>query len=72
MALIDLKPREAALIEQFCRNTANAKQTQRAQAVLWLDEGDRVEEIAERLRVMRWTSTWVTAVGNSKDLPQSR
>jgi len=55
MVLINLKPREAALIEQFCRNTANAKQSQRAQALLWLDEGDSVEEIAERLRVSRQT-----------------
>jgi transposase len=70
MALINLKPREAALIEQFCRNTANAKQSQRAQALLWLDEGDSVEEIAERLRVSRQTIyNWAARFIATADLP---
>ena len=70
MALINLKLSEAALLEQFCRTTADAKQSLRAQALLWLDEGDGVEEVAERLRVSRQTVyNWVARFTTTADLP---
>lgn len=55
MALINLKAKEASLLEQVCRKAVASRHHQRAQALLWLSEGDGVEEVAERLRVSRQT-----------------
>ena len=60
MALVDLRPDDRALLEHLVRHTAQATQLRRALALLWLDEGDDVQEVAERLCVTRQTVyNWV-------------
>jgi transposase len=60
MALIDLKAKEASVLEQVCKKAGDSRHQQRAQALLWLSEGDGVEEVAERLRISRQTVyNWV-------------
>jgi transposase len=60
MALIDLSPKDRALLEGLADSTDQAKQLLRTQALLWLDEGESALEVAERLRVSRQTVyNWV-------------
>jgi hypothetical protein len=51
MALVKLSSREAAKLEKLLTATEDVRQWKRTQALLWLAEGDSVEEVAERLRV---------------------
>jgi transposase len=60
MALIKLNSRQVAQLEKFLTTRPDARQLKRAQALLWLADGDSVEEIARRLRVTRQTIyNWV-------------
>jgi transposase-like protein len=55
-----LKNRERVDLENFMLHTPLAKERCRAQALLWLDEGEPVEQIAELLHVSRQTVyNWV-------------
>jgi len=45
--------KECALLEELSTTADDAKMLRRAQALLWLAEGESVEEVAERLRVSR-------------------
>ena len=61
MTLIDFRPGERSQLETFARQTDEAKEFRRAQALLWLDEGEAVPEVAERLGVSRQTVyNWAT------------
>src|SRR5262245_32034352 len=52
------------------RATSDARQIRRVQALLWLTEGDSVEEVADRLCVNRRTVyNWVARFEQRKDLP---
>jgi transposase len=53
MVLVSLSSKEVLLLEHLLTSTDDPRQWQRAQALLWLDEGDSVEEVADRLRVTR-------------------
>ncbi len=55
MAMVDLTPRERVLLEVIAMQTINAKELRRAQALIWLDDGDSVDEVAERLSASRRT-----------------
>lgn len=55
MALIKLSSREVASIEKLVSSTPDARQLKRAQALLWLTDGEGVEDVARRLRVKRQT-----------------
>jgi len=55
MAILELSSEERALLQGIAVQTNNAKELRRAQAMLWLNEGARVEEIAQRLGVSRRT-----------------
>lgn len=60
MTLLDLNSAEVICLEQFTTSASDARQLRRAQALLWLAEGDSVEEVADRLRVDRRTIyNWV-------------
>jgi transposase len=55
MALVELNSKEIASLEILLTTSKDVRQLKRAQAILWLYEGDRVEEVAQRLRVSRQT-----------------
>ena len=52
---LTLSYRERSVLEGLTTGAQDPRAFQRAQAVLWLDEGESVEEVAERLRVSRQT-----------------
>jgi transposase len=53
MTLVTLSPEEWDTLETLAAHTTNAHLLRRAQALLWLDEGETVPEVAARLRVTR-------------------
>jgi transposase len=69
MALIKLNARQVARLEKFLTTRPDARQLKRAQALLWLADGDSVEEFARRLRVTRQTIyNWVRQFEARADL----
>jgi transposase len=68
--MFTLSPKERRRLEGIQASSARAQQFQRAQALLWLDEGDPVEEVAERLRVSRQTLyNWRARLRARSELP---
>jgi hypothetical protein len=57
MTLITLTPQEREGLEERAAHTQHADELRRAQAWRWLDSGERVPEVAARLRVTRQTSS---------------
>jgi transposase len=55
MKSFSLTARECTSLQVLAAQTADARLLRRAQALLWLDEGQAVDEIAERLVVTRQT-----------------
>jgi transposase len=55
MTLIKLTSREVTDLEKLVISTSDTRQLKRAQALLWLTDGDSVEAVARRLRVKRQT-----------------
>lgn len=55
MTLIELSRKERKLLENLVRNTSDANTLRRVQALLWLDDGEDVEEVADQLYVSRLT-----------------
>jgi len=53
MTHFSLKHRERRFLEAFVTCPCGGRELRRAQALIWLDEGESVEEVAERLRVSR-------------------
>jgi transposase len=53
MTLVTLSPDEWEALETLATHTTDAQLLRRAQALLWLDEGETVTEVATRLRVTR-------------------
>jgi len=53
MTPFDLSSRERQVLEDLTVRTDEAKSLRRAQALLWLDDGDSAQEVAERLLVTR-------------------
>lgn len=61
MALFQLQPPERRVLSRIAGSVLTAKELTRAQALLWLDAGETVEEVAQRLRVSRQTVyNWFT------------
>lgn len=70
MALIELNSKDFISLQRLLTTSADARQLQRAQALLWLDEGDSIEEVANRLRVCRQTVyNWLNRFDAHADLP---
>jgi transposase len=55
MTPFKLGPRQRVALEYLVSHTPRAKERCRAQALLWLDDGEAVEPIAEMLHVSRQT-----------------
>lgn len=53
MALVKLKWRERRVLGDLLKSTHDAITLRRAQALLWLDQGSRVSDVAARLSVSR-------------------
>lgn len=65
-----LNDRDVVALEILLKTTDDVRQLQRAQALLWLNEGESVAEIAERLRVDRRTVyNWLSRFEQRKDHP---
>jgi transposase len=61
MTLPTLDSTERKALEHLATWTRDAQQLRRAPALLWLDEGESVAELADRLRLSRQViSTWMT------------
>jgi transposase len=68
MKKFQLSSNEWLILETALSSTQDVRQHQRAQALLWLAEGDLVVEVAERLRVERRTIyNWVTRFQERSD-----
>lgn len=69
MALLLLTPRQRLELEYLARHIPAAKERCRAQALLWLDEGEAPEVVADALRVSRRTIYyWVERFHQRSDL----
>ena len=55
MTPLILSPRQRSELEYLASHNPVAQERCRAQALLWLDEGETVEQVAESLRVSRRT-----------------
>lgn len=61
MNLFSLSLKERASLEDIIASTNDADALRRAQALLWLDEGETAQEVAARFRVSRQTVyNWAT------------
>lgn len=65
-----LRPRERQGLEELTLHPAAANSLRRAQALLWLDEGESVQEVAERLQRSRQAIyKWITHFHARSTLP---
>ena len=53
--MVKLKAREVLQLEELLRTATDPRRLRRVQALLWLDEGNSVEEVADHLQVTQQT-----------------
>ena len=53
MAILELSSRERVLLEIIANEAVNPRLLRRAQALIWLSDGESPDEVAERLSVTR-------------------
>ena len=53
MALIKLHPRQRDTLEHVARNSPKGREVRRAQALLWLDQDETIQQVAGRLGLSR-------------------
>lgn len=73
MTLFTLNRRERRVIEQLIASTPEATTLRRAQALLWLSQGESVAAVAERLHVTRQAVyQWATRINecSAKELAE--
>ena len=64
MAVVKLMAKEVVQLAELLRTATDARQLRRARALLWLDEGESVEEVADRLQVTQQSVyNWITRFG---------
>jgi transposase len=69
MALIRLSDKEYQTLYEIALSTNDVRILRRAQAILWLSEGEAVEEVANQLMVApRTVYRWVTRYNKRKHL----
>jgi transposase len=70
MAMINLNSKQVTRLENLLTQAHDSRLLKRAQALLWLDEGDQIEEVADRLRVSRQTLyNWIARFCARSGLP---
>lgn len=52
-SFIQLSPRARSVLTEFARTGTSGREVRRAQALLWLDAGESVQTVAQRLQVSR-------------------
>src|SRR3954447_15982040 len=73
MTHLFLSSRQRLELEYLAAHTAAAKERCRAQALLWLDEGESAEQVADSLRVSRRTVYyWVERLHDRSELDLPR
>src|SRR5215471_6570653 len=74
MSLLALTSQERAALEALIAPSAFTNEVRRAQALLWLDEGDNPQIVADRLHVSRQTVyNWATRFKSqrgARDIPE--
>jgi transposase len=69
MAPLSLTSKEVASLELLLAFADDSRQLRRAEALLWLDEGESVEEVAARLQVTRQSVyNWIARFNASSGL----
>jgi transposase len=53
MTYIELNGKQRVMLDHIISNSSDARQVMRAYALIWLDDGESVEEIAHQLQVSR-------------------
>ncbi len=67
MSLLALNPQERRVLEELIVPSVLTNEVRRAQALLWLDQGDSPQTVAERLHVSRQTVyNWATRFKNRR------
>jgi transposase len=70
MALVELTAREFFSLQKLLTQPLDARQLKRIQALLWLDAGESVDEVADRLAVTRQSVyNWISWFEARADLP---
>jgi transposase len=70
MALIELTAREFFSLQKLLSQPIDSRLFQRIQALLWLDAGESVDEVADRLTVTRQSIyNWISRFEARADLP---
>jgi len=70
MAPFVLRPRERQVLQELTLHPPTAQSLRRAQALLWIDEGESVQEVAERLQISRQAVyKWITHFHTRSTLP---
>src|ERR1051325_6297697 len=70
MAVVELTAKEFFSLQKLLTQPVDARQLQRIQALLWLDAGESVDEVAARLAVTRQSIyNWISRFDARADLP---
>ncbi len=68
MAMVQLSSKEAAQLEEILRSSEDPRQLKRSQALLWLAEGDSIDDAADRLRVsLQTVYNWISRFNQRSD-----
>jgi transposase len=69
MALLRLSDRDRKILEQVLRQASDARALRRAEALLWVHDGESIDEIADRLRVCsRTIYNWIERFESRADV----
>jgi transposase len=69
MAPVSLTSKEVVALEHLLTFADDSRQLRRAEALLWLDEGESAEEVAQRLHVTRQSVyNWIARFNTSSGL----
>lgn len=73
MGVLDLNAATRRQLEEVLAHPCNVRQLKRAQALLWMEEGDTVTCVAERLRVSRQSVyNWTDWIQHRKGQPVAK
>ncbi len=69
MTYFELNGKQRVMLDHIISNSSDARQVMRAYALIWLDDGESVEEIAQQLQVSRQSIyNWVMRFQQRQEL----